>query len=436
MLDGTTSIENSEKISAFLKSKGIQHTVLNAKHHEQEAQIVAHAGEKGAITIATNMAGRGTDIVLGDGVKELGGLHIIGTERHESRRIDNQLRGRSGRQGDPGSSSFFLSLEDDLLRIFGSEKIKGMMETLGIEENEAIEHKFITKAIENAQKKVEGRNFDIRRHLLEYDDVMNIQRKIIYQQRTSVLKGENLREEMMQMSKDVAEGFVDQFAPEGVYPEEWNLEELCTTLQNHFALPIILEEEGKVLKLPHLEKEEKIENMEHLDLLELVHEGLDKFYEDKVTHFGNEIISSIEQFVMLQVIDTQWKDHLLNMDHLQQSVGLRGYAQKNPVNEYKKEGLHLFEEMIERIKHDISATTFKAYPAQNQTESDFNKKLEEQQEHQQTRELHGGGEKQRIAEAKEEAPQKTVRRETPKVGRNDPCPCGSGKKFKKCCGHQ
>ncbi len=433
VLVGTTSIENSEKISAFLKSKGIKHTVLNAKQHEKEAEIVAHAGQKGAITIATNMAGRGTDIVLGEGVKELGGLHIIGTERHESRRIDNQLRGRSGRQGDPGSSSFFLSLEDDLLRIFGSEKIKGMMETLGIEENEAIEHKFITKAIENAQKKVEGRNFDIRKHLLEYDDVMNIQRKIIYQQRLSVLKGENLREEMMQMSKDVAESFVDQYAPEGVYPEEWETAELCTTLQNHFALPITYDDKEGIIKLPHLEKEEKIDNMEHIDLLELVFEGLDKFYADKVEHFGDEVIRSIEHFVMLQVIDAQWKDHLFSMDHLQQAVGLRGYAQKNPVTEYKKEGLHLFEEMIERIKFDISATAFKAYPVQNQDEAEYDKKLEEQREKLKTRELHGGENK---TARKKEPAQETVRRDTPKVGRNDPCPCGSGKKYKKCCGHQ
>ncbi|MBF0274553.1 MAG: preprotein translocase subunit SecA [Nitrospinae bacterium] len=431
-LVGTASIENSEKISDFLKKNNIEHSVLNAKNHEAEAEIISKAGHKGMITIATNMAGRGTDIVLGEGVREVGGLHIIGTERHESRRIDNQLRGRSGRQGDPGSSRFFISLEDDLMRIFGSDKIKTVMETLGMEEGEPIEHKFITKAIENAQKKIEGHNFDMRKHLLEFDDVMNIQRKIIYEQRGNVLRGEDMREEVIEMANETVETYVDEFAPENVYPEEWKTEELLEAIRNEFGVNIQYKE-GKV-KYLQSEDWENIEESEHIDILHEIQKSLKIFYEEKVKTFGDEIISGIERLVLLQVIDGQWKDHLLNMDHLQQSVSLRGYAQKNPINEYKREGLVLFDEMILRIKKEVATTVYRVVPVESSEISDYDKKIEELYGSQETVEHRGSVEGEVKPEQVKEEKIAPIKRDAPKVGRNDPCPCGSGKKYKKCCG--
>ena len=417
VLVGTISIEKSEQLSHHLKKHGIKHNVLNAKHHEKEAEIIAQAGQCKAVTLATNMAGRGTDIVLGEGVSELGGLHITGTERHESRRIDNQLRGRSGRQGDPGSSRFYLSLEDDLMRIFGSEKISGIMEKLGMEKGQPIEHPMVSKAVANAQKKVEAHNFDIRKHLLEYDDVMNKQREVFYGLRREILNNKNHREMLLEMAEELVDELLNDIASEKIYPEEWDIQALDDYLMRQFSVQIKKQEEALVIgDGRHID----LENCDREKLHNAVMDSVECCYATKEKGIDPNMMRQLEKMIMLQFVDNLWKDHLLGMDHLKDGVGLRGYAQKNPLTEYKKEGFEMFSKMMHQIREGVTEYLFKVqieegseYPAeQNQS-----KKLVE----------HRGV-------SSEESQQPTVRRDYKKVGRNDPCHCGSGKKFKKCHG--
>jgi preprotein translocase subunit SecA len=405
VLVGTISIEKSELLSKYLTRQGIKHHVLNAKNHEREAEIVAQAGQPGQVTISTNMAGRGTDIKLGDGVADLGGLHILGTERHESRRIDNQLRGRSGRQGDMGSSRFYLSLDDDLLRIFGAERIASVMDRIGMEEGEPIEHRLISKAIENAQKRVEGQNFDIRKHLLEYDDVMNRQRQVIYEQRKKVLKGEALRKDVEEMVEEMVEGNVPEYVDEKSHPEEWDLKGLDEWVFRRFTLKLNLAEKGRDLTPQTLTHTIISEVNTHL--------------KNKEAEFGTPLMDYLMKVIMLQSIDTQWKENLLAMDHLKEGIGLRGYGQKDPVREYQKEGYDMFMDMIARIKED---TVEKLCMVQIRREEEV-ERIEEKRR--QNYILSRGEDKPTVT---------TVKRDSAKVGRNDPCPCGSGKKYKKCCG--
>jgi preprotein translocase subunit SecA len=405
VLVGTISIEKSELLSKYLTRAGIKHHVLNAKNHEREAEIVAQAGQPGQVTISTNMAGRGTDIKLGEGVAEVGGLHILGTERHESRRIDNQLRGRSGRQGDMGSSRFYLSLEDDLLRIFGADRIASVMEMIGMVEGQPIEHRLISKAIENAQKRVEGQNFDIRKHLLEYDDVMNRQRQVIYEQRKKVLKGEGLWNDVEEMLDEMVQGMVPEYIDEKLHPEEWDLKGLDERVFRHFSLKLNLAGSSHDLTPDGITETIIGEVKSHL--------------RKKGEEFGSDLMDYLMKVIMLQSIDTQWKENLLAMDHLKEGIGLRGYGQKDPVREYQKEGYDMFMDMITRIKED---TVEKLSIVQIQREEEV-ERIEEKQR------------KNYIMSRGEDTPAAvTVRRETAKVGRNDLCPCGSGKKYKKCCG--
>ena len=339
ILVGTTSITQSEMLSDMLTKAGVPHNVLNAKHHEQEAEIVANAGQRGMVTIATNMAGRGTDISLGEGVAELGGLHILGTERHESRRIDNQLRGRSGRQGDNGSSQFFLSLEDDLMRIFGADNIAGMMDKLGMEEDEPIEHSLITKSIERAQKKVENHNFNIRKYILEYDDVMNQQREVLYGQRRLILNNQSLRETILHMVDNLIINAMNQYADEKLYPEEWNYEGLLKHLEIYFLEP-------GMLTVEQMEEYGRAELQEHL--IDIAH----KEYEKRESLFGEANMRELEKAIMLKVVDSKWMEHLDAMDMLKEGIGLRAYGQKNPLVEYKFEAYDMFESMKEAITDD------------------------------------------------------------------------------------
>ena len=406
VLVGTTSIEKSERLSKMLRLQGIKHEVLNAKQHEKEAQIVAQAGQKGMVTIATNMAGRGTDIVLGPGVVAVGGLHIIGTERHESRRIDNQLRGRSGRQGDPGSSRFYMSLEDDLLRIFGSDRIKNLMGRLGMEDGQPIEHRMVSNAIERAQKRVEGHNFDIRKHLLEYDDVMNKQREVIYNQRRDILGGANLTEDINQMIEELTDDLLDQYTDERTMSEDWDLKGLTEAFLQRFGLH---------LDLQGLDPE----NLPLPDLQETAHQQVQAAFAAQRRAIGAEIFESLKQQIMLQMVDTQWKDHLLAMDHLRDGIGLRGYAQVDPLRAYQKEGYDMFMDMIQRIQADTVRTLFLIRLRQQEEAS-----LWEQRQTQMSYSHSGNGESQ------------PVKKEGKKIGRNEPCPCGSGKKYKKCCANK
>ncbi len=403
VLVGTASIEKSEVLSALLKKKGVPHQVLNAKYHEREADIVSHAGEKGLVTIATNMAGRGTDIKLEEGISEIGGLKIIGTERHESRRIDNQLRGRSGRQGDPGSTRFYLSLEDDLMRVFGSEKLQGLVDKIGLGEDDPIESKMVTRAIENAQKKVEGNNFDVRKTLLGYDDVRNQQREIIYRQRTQVLEGETLREQVQDMIKDVINNAVDSHLSgiEDTFKED--IKKLVNFMED--------------LYVPH--RMVKVEDLELLSNEEIKERYLSiahNIYEEKEKDFGNESMREIERVILLRVVDTKWMDHIDNMDHLKQGIGLRAYKQQDPTQAYQFEGSTMFDEMIYNIKHDTVR-----YLLQVQVER--------------------APEREKVVkEVSTNYEDSSVRKEPikkeEKVGRNDSCTCGSGKKYKNCCGRE
>ena len=404
VLVGTISIVKSELLSAMLTRTGIKHHVLNAKHHEREAEIVAQAGQRSAVTISTNMAGRGTDIKLGEGVADLGGLHILGTERHESRRIDNQLRGRSGRQGDMGSSRFYLSLEDDLLRIFGAEKISAIMDRIGIEENEPIENRLVSKAIENAQKRVEGQNFDIRKHLLEFDDVMNKQRQVIYEQRRKVLSGQDLWTDIEGMVEETVADIVPDYVDEKGHPEDWDLMSLDDRIYQRFSLRLNLHEKKGEMSAPEIEG--------------AITAAVNSHLRRKEENFGVPLMQYIMTMIMLQSIDAQWKDHLLGMDHLKEGIGLRGYGQKDPVREYQKEGYDMFMAMIQRIKED---TLEKLCLVQIRREEDIE-------------EIQRQAEDDYILSRGEDVSATPVKREKEKVGRNDPCPCGSGKKYKKCCG--
>jgi len=403
VLVGTTSIEKSERLSRMLKLQGIKHEVLNAKQHEKEAQIVAQAGQLGTVTIATNMAGRGTDIVLGPGVVATGGLHIIGTERHESRRIDNQLRGRSGRQGDPGSSRFYLSLEDDLLRIFGSDRIKDLMGRLGMEDGQPIEHRMVSNAIERAQKRVEAHNFDIRKHLLEYDNVMNKQREVIYTQRREILGGADLTEEIQNILQDLTHDLLDQYLDDKMLPEEWDLTGMAEAFRQRLGL------------LPDLSRLDP-DTLTAEQVRETVTQQVLAAYEQQRQAIGEDVFPTLQQQIMLQMVDSHWKDHLLAMDHLRDGIGLRGYAQVDPLRAYQKEGFEMFENMIQRIQEDTVRTLF-LIRVQRQEPIPFLPRRQAPLSF-----SHGS--------ADEPQP---VRKTNKKVGRNEPCPCGSGKKYKKCC---
>ncbi|WP_049042583.1 preprotein translocase subunit SecA [Clostridium sporogenes] len=401
MLVGTVSIEKSEMLSSMLKKKGVPHQVLNAKYHEKEADIISHAGEYGMVTIATNMAGRGTDIKLTKEAEEAGGLMIIGTERHESRRIDNQLRGRSGRQGDPGESRFFVSLEDDLMRIFGSERMQGIVDKLGLGEDEAIESKMVSSAIESAQKKVEGNNFDIRKTLLQYDDVINKQREIIYKQRSEVLEGEDLKNQITDMMKDVVYTAVNSHIS-GVEEEfETELQNLINYLED-ICLP-----KGVV-------NVKEISNLSDQEIKEKLLETVENIYSHKEKEIGEEQIREIERVILLRVVDTKWMDHIDDMDHLKQGIGLRAYRQQDPVQAYQFEGSEMFEEMIYNIKVDTVRYLFHV-------------------------EIEKAPEREKVAKETstnydEDSVKKQPIKKENRIGRNDLCPCGSGKKYKNCCG--
>lgn len=460
VLVGTISIEKSEKLSAMLKKRGIPHQVLNAKYHEKEAEIIAQAGRKGAVTIATNMAGRGTDILLGgnpefiakkkmleegyskeiineaagygpisgeevkkareryfelleeakketerehDEVVKLGGLYIIGTERHEARRIDNQLRGRAGRQGDPGETRFYISLEDDLMRLFGSERVKNMMDTLGIDDDQPIEHKILTKQIEQAQKKVEGINFDTRKHVLQYDDVMNKQREIIYAQRRKVLEGENLKESIFDMIRSIIERNVEVYTAGSKYPEEWDIKGLLDYLYDMF-----LEKDSVVIDVD-------IDRLDKEVLTNIIYEEAVKQYEKKEAEIGPEQMRELERIVLLRVVDTKWMDHIDEMDQLRQGIGLRAYGQVDPLIEYKKIAFDMFEDLVQSIQEETVKFLY-------HIQIDKNNMIQREQVAKPVFTNAGIQEKkQPVVKGK-------------KIGRNDPCPCGSGKKYKYCCG--
>jgi preprotein translocase subunit SecA len=462
VLVGTVSIEKSERLSALLKRRGVKHEVLNAKYHEREAEIVAQAGRAGAVTIATNMAGRGTDILLGgnpdflskeilrkrgldpatapddaratslaeaqkitgpehEHVVALGGLHIVGTERHESRRVDNQLRGRSGRQGDPGSSRFYLSLEDDLLRIFGSQRIQKIMERLGMEEGEPIEHKLVTRAIATAQKRVETHNFEIRKHLLEYDDVMNKQREIIYGMRRQILDGESQAETIEEWIEEVAATVIDPYVSSEAHPEDWDLAALVEGVHQQF---------GFRLPAPTVDD---APTRGALD--EIVVTAVRERYAERAQELGAELLRALERHEMLIVIDQQWKDHLLSIDHLKEGIGLRGYGQRDPLSEYKREAFDLFQAMVERVKASVVERLFKV-----QVMRDTPIEMPSMMARADFQELRGAlpadpldphASERAAAPVRSGPAPRTSAGE--KVGRNDPCPCGSGKKYKKCC---
>jgi preprotein translocase subunit SecA len=413
VLVGTISIDVSEKISNMLKKEGVKHSVLNAKQHEMEAEIVAEAGQEGRVTIATNMAGRGTDIKLGAGVPDLGGLHILGTSRHESRRIDNQLRGRSGRQGDPGSSRFYLSLEDDLLRIFGSDKISGILDKLGMDEDEPIEHTMISRAIENAQRKVEGHNFDIRKHLLEYDDVMNKQREVIYQQRREALVSNDIKRLIEEIMIEEMESVAAEFVESKVMSPDWDWPGISERLQAVIGFA------------PEWDEADK-QDMNYEKFADKLQQIARQAYAAQEERIGLDGMRYLERVIFLQMVDTYWKEHLLNMDHLKEGIGLRGYGQKNPLNEYKREGFEMFANMIETVKQQTLTTLYRIKIA---SEEDVDREALEKRKRQQAEmRLSRGGE--------ESAPtqKQPLKREGDKIGRNDPCSCGSGKKYKRCCG--
>ncbi|WAM36835.1 preprotein translocase subunit SecA [Caldicellulosiruptor acetigenus] len=399
VLVGTVSIEKSEMLSEMLKKHGIKHEVLNAKHHEKEAMIIAKAGQKGAVTIATNMAGRGTDIVLGEGVAELGGLKVIGTERHESRRIDNQLRGRAGRQGDPGESRFYVSLEDDLMRLFGSERIKNLVESLGLPDDQPIEHKLLSDAIEKAQKRVEARNFEIRKHLLQFDDVLNKQREIIYSQRRKVLEGENLRDSILGMIDELVDYKIKVYTGESPHPEDWDIKGLLQDLKFIFLDSELSEQDAK--------------NMTKQELKEKLISIAKEKYEKKEQEVG-ELMRELERVVLLRVVDMHWMEHIDAVEQLREGISLRAIGQKDPIVEFRFEAFEMFDEMIKRIQEE----TIKIILHANVENMPQRERV--------------------VKEMYENAPSDTPVRKpvvkTQKVGRNDPCPCGSGKKYKKCCG--
>ena len=405
VLVGTTSIQQSEELSELLKKRCIEHNVLNAKFHEKEAEIVADAGQMGAVTIATNMAGRGTDIVLGDGVAELGGLHIIGTERHESRRIDNQLRGRCARQGDPGSTRFYLSLEDDLMRLFGSDNISGIMDKLGMEEDEPIEHKIVTRSIESAQKKVEARNFEIRKQVLEYDDVMNQQREVIYDQRRQILEKADLKETVLDMASHIVDRSMDMYAPKDAYSEDWDVKSLISYAEEFYAPAGFL-------------KEDKLQEMSRDELETFLHKAAVDYYNAREENNTAPIMRELENLVMLKVVDSHWMEHLDAMDALREGIGLRAYGQRDPLVEYKFEAYEMFEAMKEAIVDDVVRYMYRVNVVTQPVVEDH---------------LSEASTNNPNVDGSAEMPKEPVRNDST-VGRNDPCPCGSGKKYKNCCG--
>ncbi len=455
VLVGTTSIESSELISNVLYKSNIEHQVLNAKQHEKESHIITQAGMPGKVTIATNMAGRGTDIVLGgsldaelqqleeasnaesvktewlkrhEAVLNSGGLHIIGTERHESRRIDNQLRGRSGRQGDPGSSRFYLSMEDNLMRIFASDKVRGLMQKLGMQAGESIEHPWVSKAIENAQRKVEAHNFDIRKNLLEYDDVANDQRKVVYEQRRDLMIEEDISETLAAIREDVTDAAISEYLPVGSMDEQWDIEGLTNAFNNDFGLSFPVQQ--------WLDDEDTVAEEE---VRERIHQRVAKLFQEKQDRVGPEIMRRLEKDMMLKVLDNRWKEHLAAMDYLRQGIGLRGYAQKNPKQEYKREAFGMFQEMLEQIKHETislisrvelpTLEEIKAMEAAQQVPDNV------QYQHAQADDiLHPDQQQETSPQAEEHVKQEPFKRTDKKLGRNDPCHCGSGKKFKQCHG--
>jgi len=456
VLVGTTSIENSERLSALLKKQGIQHEVLNAKQHEREAHIIEQAGMPGAVTIATNMAGRGTDIVLGgnldaelrasgedagDAEKEKvrgpwldrhnqvlasGGLHVIGSERHESRRIDNQLRGRSGRQGDPGSTRFYLSLQDDLMRIFASDRVAGLMKKLGMGDGEAIEHPWVTRSIENAQRKVEGRNFDIRKEILAYDDVANDQRKVIYAQRNELMAAEEISDIITAIREDVVNNVISQYIPAKTMVEQWDIKGLEEHLHQEFNVQIhvqlMLDEDHKL--------QEASLRTRIIDILEQNHK-------EKEQRISKEVLQHFEKSVMLQVLDTSWKEHLAAMDYLRQGIHFRGYAQKDPKQEYKREAFEMFTSLLEHIKYEVIGILFKVQVRQEKDVQAIDEQMQAPRkmhfEHATAPALDDLDEPPVVAK-EEKVPEQPFVRVGNKVGRNDPCPCGSGKKYKQCHG--
>jgi len=428
VLVGTVSIETSEYLSDMLKRRGIKHQVLNAKHHEKEAEIIKNAGEAGMVTIATNMAGRGVDIKLGEGVRELGGLYVLGTERHESRRIDNQLRGRSGRQGDAGASRFYLSAEDDVIRLFAGDRIFNILDKLSPEEDMPIEHKMLSKTVENAQRKVEQQNFQIRKRVLEYDDVMNMQRQVVYEQRNKILEGGDISEDSQEVIDDVLTTQVELYAIAGDYPEDWDWDKLMTSLKSYYDMTFSKED----IDLEEISQE---------DLLERVVEDAQAVYARKEEEFTPEHMRELERLVMLGVIDNRWREHLYDMDYLREGIHWRGLSQKDPLVEYKSEGFGMFQELMGSIKEDFVRTIFH-----------MSRVPQDEMQERRERDLkysYDDGTTSRLPEAAEEAqasapagqagtpgkaPAAVVTRVADKVGRNDPCPCGSGKKYKKCCG--
>ncbi len=419
VLVGTITIDESEIISKFLKEKGVKHEVLNAKQHAREAEIVTNAGQPGAVTIATNMAGRGTDIKLTDETKSAGGLYIIGTERHESRRIDNQLRGRSGRQGDPGASKFFLSLEDDLMRVFGSDKVKGIMERMGLKEDEPIEAKILSNQIAKAQKRVEGHNFDIRKHLLDFDNVMNEQRKVIYKLRKEILDDDGNRELIQEMIEDVALLLVELNRPQDAKAplNEWNWNNINQGFQNIFSTNIEL-------------SVHECSSTYDSNLNEYIGKKASEILEEKFSKYSPEQVKVTLREVLLSTFDQFWKDHLLNMDHLKEGINLRSYGQKDPLVEYKREAFQLYEQMKEEVR---KAVVERIFSVRLYTEEEI-EEIKRQQQAQLEAQLEAHRLAQEEAAKREEARKQPVQRKTVKVGRNDPCPCGSGKKFKQCHG--
>jgi preprotein translocase subunit SecA len=447
----------------MLKRAGVKHVVLNAKYHEMEAEIVAQAGRLSAVTIATNMAGRGTDILLGgnaeylarttlkdkgvdpreappdvfeeavsrakaqvahdhDRVVDLGGLHILATERHEARRIDNQLRGRAGRQGDPGSSRFYLSLEDDLMRIFGSDRIMGLMQRLGMEEGVPIEHNMVTRSIERAQKQVEGHNFGIRKHLLQYDDVMNKQRVAIYRLRREILEGRDQRDYVIELAGSILDSLLDHHIPRDSNPEEWDVEGLKTELTSQYGL------DGAVYA------EVAFDELNRQELRDTLWQKIEQKYVQKEAEIGRELMRTHERFLMLQIVDSQWKDHLYAMDHLKEGIGLRGYGQRDPLIEYKKESFDMFGAMWDRIEGEIVRYLFLLQPVVREAPVEPRPRVRPARLVFNDPTVAPSAFARRESEGGAMAAVKTVKRAAAKVGRNEPCPCGSGKKYKKCCG--
>jgi preprotein translocase subunit SecA len=410
VLVGTVSIEKSEQLSSMLRRRHVIHNVLNAKYHEQEAEIIKTAGGHSAVTIATNMAGRGTDIVLGEGVKDVGGLHVLGTERHEARRIDNQLRGRSGRQGDPGSSRFYLALEDDLMRIFGSDRISGLMQKMGMEAGQEIEHPFISRAIETAQTRVEGRNFEIRKQLLEYDNVMNRQREVIYAERRKVLEGVDMGEHYRGMIEEVVDAIVQGYSPS----EEGTFKQVADGMRQ--ILP------GVSL--------EGFEGYSAEDLTEALIARSKEAYAKKETEVGAEPMRHLERMILLDVVDSKWKDHLRSMDNLREGIGLRAYGQKDPLVEYKREAYEAFQSMIQVIKEDALSFIFRVQAAPSDRLAEPSEKKQSPMQF-----IHPEAQSAiKTPQQPAQAPPQSMAPSEDKVGRNDACPCGSGKKYKKCHG--